>query len=530
MTAHQGPAGAPRSGTRAHRRILPVRLLEALAPRATAALELPADVVRAARRRVALAAATLTAAYGLFLALELSGRIPASPLERRIDLTHDALGISIGLLLLGAASWRGLSDRTVLGAALAAQVALSALISLAIPAASFLRTGHVQSLTWTVPVILLFPLLVPIPPLVALVFSALSALTMPVGLAVLESRGVIDVAPSDYLATGVTGAIAVGISIIAARTIHGAGRQVAAARTVGSYELLEPLAQGGMGEVWKARHLFLARPAAIKLILPERLQGPSEQRDAAIQRFTREAQTTASLRSPHTVERFDFGMSEAGTLYYAMELLEGLNVEHFVYRFGPVPPRRAIHWLRQVCHSLGEAHARGLVHRDIKPANLFLCRYGRDSDFVKVLDFGLTRPAEAPAETRLTRPGLLTGTPGYMAPEQVFGLEAEPRTDLYAVGCVAYWLLSGVRPFEAETVGELLRHHAQSPAPPLAGRSAQPIPPRLEALVMACLSKDCGGRPRDADQLSAGLGACEDGEPWSHTVADEWWGRPEHRL
>lgn len=505
------------------RRVFPARLLEALAPRSTSALELPADLVRESRHRVRVAAAIGAAAYGLFLALELSGGIPASPLERRIDVMHDLLGMGLGILLFVVASQRALGDRSVLGAALATEVAFSALISLAAPAAAFVRTGHVPSLTWTVPVILLFPLLVPAPPRVALVFSSLSALSMPLGLALLESVRVIDVQASDYWATGVTGAITVGISSVAARTIHGAGRQIAAARTVGSYELLEPLAHGGMGEVWRARHLFLARPAAVKLILPERLQGPTEQRDTAVLRFTREAQVTASLRSPHTVELFDFGMSEGGTLFYAMELLEGLNAEHFVYRFGPVEPRRAVHWLQQVCHSLGEAHAQGLVHRDIKPSNLFLCRYGRDADFVKVLDFGLTRPAEAPSVSRLTHPGLLMGTPGYMAPEQIFGLEAEPRTDLYALGCVAYWLLSGVRPFEAEIAGELLRHHAQSSAPPLSSRSPQPIPRRLESLVMACLSKDCAGRPPDADRLCAELGACVEEEAWSHQAADAWW-------
>src|SRR5258705_6520265 len=168
-----------------------------------------------------------------------------------------------------------------------------------------------------------------------------------------------------------------------------------------------------MGEVWRAHPSMLARPAAVKLILPERLQAPAEAREAAIMRFTREAQVTAGLRSPHTVQLFDFGVSAEGVMYYAMELLDGINLDHFIYRYGPIGPRRAVHWLRQACHSLGEAHALNLVHRDIKPANLFVCRYGRDVDVVKILDFGLTRLTTQPQDARLTSPGWQPGTPGY---------------------------------------------------------------------------------------------------------------------
>ena len=267
----------------------------------------------------------------------------------------------------------------------------------------------------------------------------------------------------------------------------------------------------------------MARPAAVKMIRPEQLQGPAEERQAAVQRFTLEAQVTADLRSPHTVQVFDFGVTADGALYYAMELLKGMNAEHFIYRFGPLEPRRAVHWLRQACHSLGEAHAQHLVHRDIKPANLFVCRYGRDVDVVKVLDFGLTRLTTQRADMRVTGPGWQMGTPGYMAPEQVFGLETGPQTDLYALGCVAYWLLAGARPFEAETAGELLRQHAESTPPPLAGKTVQPLPPGLEALIMACLSKNPAQRPRDADAFDAALGNCIDGEPWSPSEAHDWW-------
>lgn len=504
------------------KRLLPRRLQAALRPEATP-LELPGEVTRDSRRRVRVAGAIGAAAYAVFLALEASGTVSSTALEHRIDVTHDLIAIGLCLCLLGLSALRALSDRQVLGAALVVEVLLCLLISVAVSWASFIRTGHAQSLTWVVPIIILFPLLVHVAPRTSLVASVLCALTMPVGLAVLASTGRIVVPASEYLASAITGAVAVGIASVAARTVYGAGRQIAAARRFGSYELLEVIGRGGMGEVWKARHMLLARPAAVKLILPESLQGPREERDTAVQRFTHEAQVTSDLCSPNTVELFDFGVSEDGSLYYVMEMLEGITAEHFVYQFGPVEPRRAVHWLRQACHSLSEAHARGLIHRDIKPSNIYICRYGKDVDFVKILDFGLSRPVSTPPDARLTGPGWQVGTPGYMAPEQIFGLDVDPATDLYALGCVAYWLLAGRKPFEADTAGELLWQHAQAPPPPLASKAAHPIPAPLEALVMSCLSKNSAARPRDAEALSEALAECVEGPPWSLAEARAWW-------
>jgi serine/threonine-protein kinase len=507
------------------RRLLPARLVAALGHEAASRLDLPSDIVHESRRRVRVAAAMGSAAYAVVFVFALSGVVEATSLGRRIDLTHDVIGLCLCASLLLLASLQSFADRHVLAAALVVEVLLSALISFSLPWASFVRTGDIPNLTWVVPIIILFPLLVPTPPRTALAVSMLCALTMPAGLWVLGAMRRLPPQPANYWATCLTAAIGVGIASIASRTVYGAGRQIAAARTIGSYELLEKLGEGGMGEVWRARHLMLARPAAVKLILPERLRGASEERDAALQRFTREAQVTAGLRSAHTVQLFDFGVTADGSLYYAMELLSGMTVEHFVYRFGPVEPRRAVHWLQQACHSLAEAHSQNLVHRDIKPANVFLCRYGRDVDFVKILDFGLTRPIATQDDRRLTSPGWLVGTPGYMAPEQVFGLETGPSTDLYALGCVAYWLLAGVRPFDAESPGELLRQHVHAPPPPFSQKVETPIPAPLETLVMRCLSKDPADRPRDADELSRGLDRCLESEPWSPVEAHDWWQR-----
>ena len=285
-----------------------------------------------------------------------------------------------------------------------------------------------------------------------------------------------------------------------------------------------------MGEVWRARHRMLARPAAIKLIRPS-LNRP-EMSGVLQKRFEHEAQVISSLRSPHTVELFDFGVAEQGTFYYVMELLEGLDADALVRRFGPVPAERAVFLLRQVCHSLAEAEARGLVHRDIKPANIFLCHYGEDYDFVKVLDFGLVKALDARAsgDPALTRENAVHGTPAFMAPEQALGeASIDSRADIYATGCVAYWLITGQQVFTAETtMGILVQHARAEPAAP-STRTELPIPPALEGLVLACLAKDPAARPQSARELSQRLAEVECADPWSEERAREWWSRHQPR-
>ncbi len=505
------------------RRVLPARWLAAMRTADATRVEPASDASHESRERIRVAAAIGSAGYLLVLVVGLSGVVGATPLGRSIDLAHDLAGSILCALLLAATLIRALADRTVLALALGCELLLVAVISLAIPWATFLRTGFLPGLTWVVPIMILFPLLVPARPRVVLIVSVACALCLPGGIAVLAALGRVVAHRSDYWSACITGTIGAGIAVVASRTVYGARQQLAVARRMGSYELLERLGQGGMGEVWRAHHSLLARPAAVKLILPERLQAPAEAREAAVQRFTREARVTAGLRSQHTVQLFDFGVSAEGVMYYAMELLDGINLEHFVYRYGAVEPRRAVHWLRQACHSLGEAHALNLTHRDIKPANLYVCRYGREHDFVKVLDFGLARPAARPADARLTREGAWLGTPGYMAPEQVFGSDSGPSADLYALGCVAYWLLAGATPFSADDAGELMRQHVQVAPAPLRERASQAIPATLEAVVMACLAKEPALRPRDADELSERLALSVEGAPWSAAEAHAWW-------
>src|SRR5690606_15582796 len=279
----------------------------------------------------------------------------------------------------------------------------------------------------------------------------------------------------------------------------------------GSYHLEELLGSGGMGEVYRATHRMLARPAAIKLIRPEMLGAANrEAAQLAVKRFRREAEAASSLRSPHTVELYDFGVTEDQTLYFVMALPEGMTLETLVRQKGPVPAGRTIHILRQVCESLEEAHARGLVHRDIKPANIHIGRLGLRPDFVKVLDFGLVKSvANEPTEHSLaTGAGLTPGTPAYMAPEVILNEAVDGRADLYAVGCVAYFLLTGQLVFEGGGLQVIARHLREAPVPP-SQRTELPIPPELERLVLACLAKQPDQRPRSARHLSDALGAID---------------------
>jgi serine/threonine-protein kinase len=311
-----------------------------------------------------------------------------------------------------------------------------------------------------------------------------------------------------------------------ARVIYRLGREIAAARELGSYRLEERLGRGGMGEIYRARHRMLARPAAIKLIRPASGNGERNVSDEAVRRFEREAQVTARLRSPHTVELFDFGVADDGSFYYAMELLDGFDADTLVKRFGPVPHDRAIHILRQVCHSLSEADSHGLIHRDIKPANIFLCRYGEDCDFVKVLDFGIVKPSDEPPDAQgdLTREHSVRGTPAFIAPEQALGKSnLDGRVDIYAVGCVAYWLLTGELVFTADTAMGLLMAHAQAAPTPPSARTELPMPRELERVVLACLEKDPDARPQTARDLSSRLDGIEGAHAWTAERAREWW-------
>jgi serine/threonine-protein kinase len=317
----------------------------------------------------------------------------------------------------------------------------------------------------------------------------------------------------------------VGVAVVISHVVTRLGQQVARERELGSYRLGELLGQGGMGEVYRAAHRMLARPAAIKLIRPEVLAaGNGEAAQLAITRFRREADAAAHLRSPHTVALYDFGVTEDETLYFVMELLDGMDLETLVREQGPVPANRVIHILRQVCESLEEAHASGMVHRDIKPANIHLGRVGMRHDFVKVLDFGLVKSAasQGTGDSLATAAGLTPGTPAYMAPEMTSGEAVDGRADLYGLGCVAYYLLTGQLVFQASNTFQMLAKHLQERPVPPSERTELVVPAALDQVVLACLAKKPGNRPASATELDRMLAAVEI-EPWTEEMAERWW-------
>jgi eukaryotic-like serine/threonine-protein kinase len=372
-----------------------------------------------------------------------------------------------------------------------------------------------------------FPLFVPLPPRNVLISSLLSASMGPIALGISSNvTGVAIESPvavtAFFLASTYLCAV---VAYVVAGIVHRVNVRLKHAREIGSYELLERIGQGGMGEVWRARHRLLARPAAIKLIRSDVLGSSQQMRDSLVQRFEREAKDTATLGSTHTIDVYDFGVTEEGDFYYVMELLNGISFERYVQDFGPMEPARVVHLLRQVCHSLGEAHARGLIHRDIKPANLFMCRLGPDDDFVKVLDFGLVKHSEPSSErSMLTLQGVTAGTPGFMAPEIALGNPGvDGRADLYSLGCVAYYLLTGHNVFSGETPVATVLAHVQTPPTPPSARAEFPIPPALDRVILECLAKEPSGRPASASVLDRRLADSVPADAWTAEAARAWW-------
>jgi serine/threonine-protein kinase len=297
--------------------------------------------------------------------------------------------------------------------------------------------------------------------------------------------------------------------------------QAREAERLGQYRLKKLLGTGGMGEVYLAEHVLLRRPCAIKLIRPERV-GDS----ATLLRFEREVQAMATLTHWNTVEIYDYGHARCGTFYYVMEYLPGLSLEDLVERHGALPPARVVHLLRQVCEALREAHAVGLVHRDIKPSNIIACERGRIHDVAKLLDFGLVKSVSPlKGDARLTKLGLVPGTPAYASPEQAAGKdELDQRSDIYSLGSVAYYLLTGKLPFDRESPLEMLFAHAHDRV--VAPRQIQSaIPEDLEQVILRCMEKKPADRFADALSLAQALAACACAGEWTAEQAAEWWSK-----
>jgi serine/threonine-protein kinase len=391
-----------------------------------------------------------------------------------------------------------------------------------------LTDDALNELSWNTIVILCGAMLVPGTPKQMLVAALLSASMDPLAIGVAALRGREVPSFTNTLVLFLPSYACALAAVMPVTILHRLGRRLSHARELGSYHLVRLLGRGGMGEVWLGRHQLLARNAAVKLVRPEVLGASTEAaRSVMLRRFEREAQATASLSSPHSIRLFDFGVTEDHTFYYVMELLAGRDLETLVREFGPLPADRVVHVLRQVCHSLAEAHARGLVHRDITPANVYLCRMGLDYDFVKVLDFGLVKfDAQREIEhTVMGGQGATAGTPAFMAPELIAEGDVDARADVYSLGCVAYFLLTGQLVFEAETAMKMFLQHLQETPVPPSHRTELPVHPELDALVMACLAKDPSRRPRNAAEVRMLLETLPGTERWTNDSARGWWQR-----
>jgi hypothetical protein len=315
-----------------------------------------------------------------------------------------------------------------------------------------------------------------------------------------------------------TALLLLGLTLLAGRLEKRMRAAVIAAGQLGQYALEEKIGEGGMGSVYRARHAMLRRPTAVKLL------EPAKTTHVSVARFEREVQLTSQLNHPNTITIYDYGRTEEGVFYYAMEFLDGYSLDVLVHRFGPLPDGRVIEILAQVCGSLVEAHSAGLIHRDIKPANIMLTQRGGVPDFVKLLDFGLVKAIDSRRMQTLTAADAITGTPLYMAPETIQDAEGgDARGDLYALGAVGYYLLTGKPVFDTGSVLDIMRAHVETEPLPPSRRTERPISRELELLILMCLEKSPADRPQSASEMASLLTQCVPEQPWTAADAASWW-------
>jgi hypothetical protein len=513
-------------------RLVETEIGAAPAPPSGGGHSLPEDVLRDAARRLGvlclISALVWTANLlllnyvyavpGTLASARVAAYVKWRPLYDAV-ITINVLG-SLGLFWFARRNTR--RSQFILDLALVYEI----LTALSVGILDYAEQSPTEGVSWIAVIILLFAPIVPSTPGKTLTAALAAASMGPAGAMVWRALGAEPVGFEQILVLSIPNYLCAGMAPVVSHLITRLGREVRQAREMGSYLLGELIASGGMGEVWTATHRLLVRPAAIKLIKADDLGARSPaQTEVMVQRFRREAQAAAALHSPHTIQLYDFGVSRDGTFYYVMELLNGLDLQSLVAQYGPLSPARTIHILRQVCEALGEAHDGGLVHRDIKPANIQICRRGRDCDYVKVLDFGLVKRLTSTdgRESGLTSPDMVAGTPAYLSPETANGDPVDGRSDLYSLGCVAYWMLTGRQVFEAEGVIQMIARHLQATPEPPSRFSEEPIPAQLDAIVLACLAKRPADRPASAWELADRLAECELATPWTREDARRWW-------
>ena len=495
-------------------------------PSATGAFRLPPRLLDKVARRICwlslfLATLVVTVQIGHFVAQPELAAILRSPL----NLSVTGFTIAMALALFGLSRYRAVAPQTLLGLGMLFEVVVAFTISL-VETAVPIQPGQPRvGMSTLGPWIVAVGVLIPNRPVWTLIV-ALSAATMwPLAYLINDSRfGFENVPTGQLLIWPIMNYLLAILAYYIGHMIYGTSIAAQTAQDLGSYRLVSPIGRGGMGEVWRATHQMLARHAAIKLVKTDLSGQSARQVDLSIRRFKREANIIASLQSPHTVYLYDFGVAEGGGFYYVMELLDGISLQDLVTTFGPQPANRVVWLLRQVCESLEEAHRQGLVHRDLKPSNIMVCKVALEHDFVKVLDFGLAKFVDHSDSSQLTREGVTAGTPGYIAPEVALGdASIDGRADLYALGCVGYFLLTGSLVFpDTNPMSMALKHVQAIPEPP-SSRTELFVPESLDRVVMQCLEKRATDRPASAAAVAAMLAACD--ATWSTDEAEDWWSR-----
>jgi eukaryotic-like serine/threonine-protein kinase len=499
------------------------------APVSTASTNrLPDDLLAEHVKRIAIAGAVGAGLWLFGLVMDaIVFPLTVGPSPRLLTVAIDVLGIAVSVGMYVCIRHMAGTPQTKADIGLLFMMLNAIFVALVNSQARTVTSAAMGHVSWNTIVILVGSMILPTTPRKMLAAAMISASMDPLGVWLAHLRGITVPSVVNTFVLFMPNYACAVVAVLPSHVLHRIGRRLRQAQDMGSYHLVELLGRGGMGEVWRAEHRLLARGAAIKLVRPELLGAGSEaEARTMLRRFEREAQATAALSSPHTIRIFDFGVTADRTFYYVMELLAGRDLDSLVRQFGPVPADRTLFLLTQVCHSLADAHARGLVHRDITPANIYTCRMGLEYDFVKVLDFGLVtfNDRSAMKTTMMTGAHTTTGTPAFMAPEIILNeVDVDQRADVYAVGCVAYYLLTGQLVFEAETPMKMfLKHVQEAPIPP-SQRSELRIPREVDDLVLACLEKDPAKRPQSAEQLLRMVRLCQSGGSWDHETARGWW-------
>jgi eukaryotic-like serine/threonine-protein kinase len=500
----------------------PVALVEGTGPRLTS------EVHVLLLRRLRLAALLLSAGFAVFLVNHWFQTDFSQTAEVVLFAFHVVLVFAVGVvgasLCRGCAIpdwWLRVSEAVIFGLPAAFFAAMQYYVTCRLSA-----QGHFEPIVgpWLV-LIYTYALFIPNTMRRAAVVIAAMALVPIVLLATMMATlpEVANVVTANHLVSlGLMIAVAAGGSVFGVDTIGSLHRQAFEARQLGQYRLTRRIGAGGMGEVYLAEHQLLKRPCVVKLIRPDKAGDPR-----VLARFQREVRATARLSHWNTVEIFDYGSTSDGTFYYVMEYLPGMSLAELVDRFGPLPPERVIHLLRQACGALSEAHAAGLIHRDIKPGNIFAAQRGGVYDVAKLLDFGLVKPVIEDEPIHLTTEGAITGSPLFMSPEQATG-DGTPdaRSDIYALGAVAYYLLTGRPPFVSDKPLKVLIAHAHEPVVPPSQLRPE-IPADLEQVVLRCLAKPPDERFQDAAALERALAECDDADRWTREQAAQWWQEQE---